>query len=93
MTWQILAGAACGMASVAVSEAVLGLGPAMLKRSLFQSLAAGATLRTIWVLLLTVWAMGSASVDVRAFLPALMVGYLAAQVFEGVRYTRYFEQC
>ncbi len=93
MTGEIVVGLTCGAASAAVSEAILRLGEPMLRRSLFKALAAGTALRTLWVLALTAWVLSSGSADARAFVPALMAGYFAAQVFEGFRYTRYFEQC
>lgn len=90
---DIVLGLACGMASAAVSEAILRLGAPKLKRSLFKALAIGTGLRTLWILALTAWVLGTGSADARVFVPALMAGYFAAQIFEGVRYTRYFEQC
>ena len=93
MTWEIVVGLTCGLASAAVSESVLRLGAPTLKRSLFKALAVGTGLRTLWILALTGWVLGSSAADPRWFVPALMAGYFAAQVFEGVRYTRYFEQC
>ena len=93
MTFQITAGLACGLASAAISEAILRAGPPALLRSFFRTMAAGAALRALWVLALTGWALVTNAADPRYFLPALMLGYLAAQVFEGVRYERYFEQC
>ncbi len=93
MTWEIVAGLACGLASAAVSEGILRIGAPVLEQSLFRALAAGAALRTIWILALLAWALGSGAVQPRFFVPALLLGYLAAQAFEGVRYTRYFEKC
>ena len=93
MISEILAGLLCGLATTAVSEAVLRLGTPVLQRSLFKALATGAMLRALWVLALTVWALSSGAADARLFVPALMMGYLAAQVYEGVRYGRYFERC
>ena len=93
MSTEIPLGLACGLATALVSEAVLRLDAPTLKRSLFQALAIGAGLRALWVLGLAAWALSSAALDARAYVPALLAGYLASQVFEGVRYTRYFEQC
>lgn len=93
MSAEIPLGLACGLASAVASEAVLRLGADTLKRSLFAALAIGAGLRAAWVLALLAWSLTSPGVDVRGFIPALLAGYLAAQVFEGVRYTRYFERC
>lgn len=93
MSLEFVAGLICGLASAAVSEAVLRLDPPILERNLFKVLAAGAGLRTLWVLALTAWALLGGAADPRLFVPALLLGYLAAQVFEGFRYTRYFERC
>ena len=93
MTWEIPAGMTFGLASATVSEAVLRLGEPVLKQNLFRALAVGGLLRALWVLALLGWSLGSRAVDPRMFIPALLVGYLGAQVFEGVRYTRYFEKC
>ena len=93
MIWQIAVGLACGLATAIVSEAVLRVVPAIVERSLFRALAAGAALRALWVLALISWILTAGFGDPRLLLPALLVGYLAAQVFEGVRYTRYFERC
>ena len=92
MIWQVTSGLACGLATAAVSEAVLRLMPDVAERSLFRTLAAGAALRALWVLALVSWALTAGSGDPRLFVPALLLGYLGAQVFEGVRYTRYFER-
>lgn len=93
MTGEIAIGLTCGLASAAVSEAVLRLGEPLLRRSLFKALALGAGLRTVWVLAWTAWALGGAAVDARGFVPALLLGYLAAQTAEGFRYRRFFERC
>lgn len=93
MTWEIVAGLTCGLGSAVVSEGVLRIGASVLSRSLFKALAVGAALRTLWILALPAWVLGSSAVEPRLFVPALMLGYLAAQVIEGVRYTRYFERC
>ncbi len=93
MNGEILLGVACGLATAAISEAVLRLGTPVLQRSLFSALAVGAGLRAVWILALLGWALTGGVTDERAFVLASLLGYLAAQVFEGVRYTRYFEQC
>lgn len=93
MSAEIPLGLACGLATALVSEAVLRLGAVTLKRSLFSALAVGAGLRALWVLVLVAWSLTSPALDARAFVLALLAGYFASQVFEGVRYTRYFEQC
>ena len=93
MTWTIAAGSACGLATLVISEATLRIGCSSLQRGLFRALAVGAALRTVWVLAVLAWALSNGISDPRAFVLALLTGYLAAQVFEGVRYGRYFERC
>ena len=86
-------GLACGLASALISEAVLRLGAPLLKRHLFRALAAGIALRSLWVLACAGWALSSGEPGAASFVVVLLLGYLAAQVFEGIRYQRYFEQC
>ena len=91
--WEIVGGFTCGLGSAVVSESILRTGPPILEHSLFRALAVGAALRTLWILALVAWALGTGAVDPRMFVPALLLGYLVAQVLEGIRYTRYFEKC
>lgn len=93
MIGEAALGLACGLATAAVSEAVLRSGLLSLRDSPFPALAAGAALRTLWILALMAWALTGGTPHPQAFVPALLLSYLAAQVFEGVRYTRYFAQC
>ena len=90
---QAMVGLACGLATVAVSEAVLRMIPEVTEQRLFRALATGAALRALWVLSLIAWALTASSGEPRIFVPFLLLGYLAAQVYEGVRYTRHFERC
>ena len=93
MIWEIAGGLACGLATAAVSEAVLRAVPTVVEGGLFRTLLVGAALRALWVLALLFWILTTGLGDPRLVVPALLLGYLAAQVFEGVRYTRYFERC
>ncbi len=93
MIGDLATGLACGLATAGVSEAVLRLMPDVMEQGLFRALAVGAALRALWVLAIVAWALIAGASDVRLFVPALLLGYLAAQVFEGIRYTRYFERC
>ena len=93
MILDVAAGLACGLATAVVSEAVLRVVPNVVERDLFRVLLVGGMLRALWVLALVAWILTGGSGDPRLIVPALMLGYLAAQVFEGVRYTRYFERC
>ncbi len=93
MIWHAAAGLACGLATAVLSEAVLRIVPASVENGLFRVLAVGAALRGLWVLALTGWALTVGSADPRLFVPALLLGYVAAQVFEGLRYTRCVERC
>ena len=93
MTWAVVAGLACGLATVLISEAILRFGGPALQHSLFRVLATGIALRTLWVLAVVAWSLSAGVPDPRAFVPGLLVGYLTGQVFEGIRYGRYFERC
>ena len=93
MIWEIAGGLACGLATAAVSEAVLRAAPAVVEHSPFRAHAASAALRALWVLALLSWILTAGPGDPRLAVPALLLGYLLAQVFEGVRYKRYFERC
>lgn len=93
MIWEITGGLAGGLATVAVSEAVLRIMPGAVGNSLFHALGAGAALRALWVLSLLAWILAAGPGDPRLIVPSLMLGYLAAQVLEGIRYTRYFGRC
>ena len=93
MIWSMAAGLVCGLATVAISDGVLRIGGPVPQRSLFRLLVTGVALRTLWTLALLAWALSGGVTDPRGFVPALLAGYLAGQVFEGVRYARYFERC
>ncbi len=93
MIWEMAGGLACGLATAAVSEAVLRAVPTIVESGLFRALLVGAALRALWVLALLFWVLTAGLGDPRLVVPALLLGYLAAQVFEGVRYARYFERC
>ena len=93
MSLLIPAGLACGLASALISEFVLRLGTGDLQRNWLHALAVGMGLRTLWVLALAGWALSGGVSNGPAFVMPLLLGYLVAQVAEGVRYERYFEQC
>ena len=93
MIWQVMGGLICGLATAGVSEAVLRILPAYVEQNLFRALAVGATLRAFWILGLMAWALTAGGGEPRVFVPTLLLGYLASQAFEGVRYTRFLERC
>jgi len=93
MIGQAAVALACGLATVGVSEAVLRLLPGLPGSRVLGALFVGTALRTLWVLALLAWALSAGLVDPLVFLPFLMLGYLVAQVWGGVRYTRYFDRC
>ncbi len=88
MTVELAIGAACGLATIVVSEALLRLPGEAWRTDLFRALAIGAALRTLWVLAVLAMALTHGIEHPGAFVPALMLGYLAGQVLEGIRYTR-----
>ena len=93
MTWAVVAGLVCGLATVLISEAVLRIGGPVLQHSLFRVLGTGIALRTLWVLAWVAWSLSVGGLEPRGFVPGLLAGYLAAQVFEGIRYGRHFKRC
>ena len=93
MSWAVVAGLVCGLATVLISEAILRIGGPALQHSLFRVLGTGIALRTLWVLALVAWSLSGGEFDPRGFVPGLLAGYLTAQVFEGIRYGRYFKRC
>ena len=92
MTSAVLWGLTAGLATLAVSEIVLRRSGPLLRRALWKTLLAGAAARTVWVLFALALVLARAPVEPRAFTISLLLGYLAAQVIEGMRYQRFFER-
>lgn len=84
----LLCGLAGGLATIAISELLLRAAPPRSVTGAFTVLFVGLGLRVVWVLGLlgVVWI--TRWVDPPPFTGALLGGYLAAQVVEGLRYQK-----
>ncbi len=93
MTSAILWGTAAGFfGALAVSEIILRQAGPLLRHAPWKALTAGAAARTAWVLLALALVLSRGWAEPRSFTISLFLGYLAAQVIEGVRYRRFFER-
>ncbi len=92
MTSAIVWGLTAGLATLAVSEIILRQAGPMLRRAFWKALLAGAAARAVWVLLVLAFVLSRGLAEPRAFTASLLLGYLAAQVIEGMRYQRFFER-
>jgi hypothetical protein len=88
MTGAIVAGLVAGVATIGISELVLKVWASRPVEAVWKLTLVGVALRTAWVLsvLITFLAVGGENRE--AFVPALLAGYLGAQVWEGFRYQR-----
>jgi len=88
MTAAILGGLLAGLATIGISELLLKIWGSRPVEAVWKLTLAGMALRAAWVLgMLTLVLVRGAEHRV-AFVPALLAGYLAAQVWEGFRYRR-----
>jgi hypothetical protein len=88
MTAAILGGLLAGLATIGISELLLKIWGSRPAGAIWKLTLTGIALRTVWVLgVLTVALIGGWEHRV-AFIPALLAGYLVAQVWEGFRYQR-----
>lgn len=89
MTAAIFAGAAIGLATVFVSEAMLRYWMRRPKEPAMKILLRGLLLRTVLVLTALTVILSRGWFDEMVFVWALFLSYLAAQVWEGFRYQRF----
>ena len=82
--WGLLGGAA----TLGISELLLRWRGAMSTPRLWKVSMWGVAIRTAWVLGVLVAGVGVADLEPRAFTIALLAGYFAAQITEGIRYQR-----
>jgi hypothetical protein len=92
MTSAILGGLIAGLGTLAVSEVILRQLGAMLRGNFWKLLTLGAAIRTTWVLFVLTVVLSANLLEPRSFTISLMLGYLCAQMVEGVRYQRFFER-
>ena len=89
MTAAIFAGAAIGLCTALVSEAMLRHWMRRPNEPAMKILLRGLLLRAVLVLTALVVVLVKGWFDQAAFAAALFVSYLAAQVWEGLRYQRF----
>jgi hypothetical protein len=88
MTAAIVGGLLAGLATIGISELLLKIWGSRPVEAVWKLTLAGIALRAIWVLgVLTLVLLRGGGHRI-AFIPALLAGYLAAQVWEGFRYRR-----
>jgi hypothetical protein len=88
MTAAILGGLLAGLATVGISELLLIIWSARPAEAVWKLTVAGIALRTAWVLGVLTLVLVRGGEHRVEFVPALLAGYLAAQVWEGFRYRR-----
>jgi hypothetical protein len=89
VTSAILAGAAIGLGTILVSEAMLRYWMRRPDEPAMKILLRGLLLRVALVLTALVVILSRGWFDEIVFVSAVFVSYLAAQVWEGLRYQRF----
>jgi hypothetical protein len=77
-----------GLATIAVSEFLLKFWGSGSAASVFRILVTGIVLRAVWIFGLLAAVAVTGALDPKPFVLSLLVGYLVAQVLEGLRYQR-----
>jgi hypothetical protein len=88
MTAAILGGLLAGLATIGISELLLKVWGANPVAAVWKLTLLGVALRTAWVLGVLTAVLARGGEHLSGFVPALLAGYLAAQVWEGFRYRR-----
>ncbi len=88
MTAAIFGGLLAGLATIGISELLLKIWGARAVEAVWKLTLAGIAFRTVWVLGVMTLVLINGGEHRGAFVPALLAGYLAAQVWEGFRYRR-----
>lgn len=88
MTAAIFGGLLAGLATIGISELLLKIWGSRPIEAVWKLTLAGIALRTAWVLGVLTLVLIRGGEHRAAFVPALLAGYLAAQVWEGFRYRR-----
>ena len=84
-------GVAAGAIFLAISEALLALWRRRPEWAALQVVFAGMLARTAWMLFALAIGRERCGEGLGAFVAALMTAYLASQVVEGLRYTKFAE--
>jgi hypothetical protein len=88
MTAAFVAGLVAGIATIGISELVLRVWGSRPVEAVWKLSLTGIALRTAWVLTVLVTFLTRGGENPEAFVPALLAGYLGAQIWEGLRYQR-----
>jgi hypothetical protein len=88
MTAAIFGGLLAGLATIGISELLLKIWGSRPVEAVWKLTLTGIALRTAWVLGVLTWFLVRGGEHRGVFVPALLAGYLAAQVWEGFRYQR-----
>jgi hypothetical protein len=88
MTAAIFGGLLAGLATIGISELLLKIWGSRPVETVWKLTLAGVGLRTVWVLGVLTVVLINGGEQRGVFVPALLAGYLAAQVWEGFRYQR-----
>ena len=88
MTAAIFGGLLAGLATIGISELLLKIWGSRPVEAVWKLNLAGVGLRTVWVLGVLTLVLITGGEHRGVFIPALLGGYLAAQVWEGFRYQR-----
>jgi hypothetical protein len=88
MTAAIIGGLLAGLATIGISELVLSLWGSRPAGAVWRLTLVGIALRTAWVLSVLITFLARGGEPRGGFVPALLAGYLIAQVWEGFRYQR-----
>lgn len=81
-------GLLAGLATIGLSELLIRFWGSGSLHSFWKVLLVGVFLRAVWVLGLLAAVLITEIVDAKPFTIALLAGYLAAQIMEGLRYQR-----
>lgn len=92
MSFAIFAGAACGIATVGLSEWFLLRWIPRLNLPATTLSLVGLMLRSAWVLACMIAGMRSGVVEPKPFVLSLLVCYFAGLMFEARRYQNYFSR-
>jgi hypothetical protein len=84
----IFLGLLAGLATIGLSELLIRFWGSGSLHSFWKVLLLGVFLRAAWVLGLLAAVLATGAADAKPFTIALLAGYLAAQIMEGLRYQR-----
>jgi hypothetical protein len=88
MTAAILGGLLAGLTTIGISELLLKVWGSNPVAAVWKLTLLGIALRTAWVLGVLTVVLLRGGEHRAVFIPALLAGYLAAQVWEGFRFQR-----